>query len=332
MKRRKFIKAAGLVGSGLSATQIIACTSSKKAVKPANTSDTAQKPFVVSTWNPQAANQAAWEILKHGGYALDAIEAGIKVEEADPKDRTVGYGGNPDREGRVTLDACVMNEKGNAGSVVFMEDIKHPVSVARKVMEDTPHVILAGEGATQFAVESGFEKIDLLTPESEKAWQEWLKESDYKPKINIEMHDTIGMIGMDSEGRICGGCSTSGLSYKMRGRVGDSPIIGSGLFVDNEIGAAVATGLGEEVLKTVGTFLIVELMRQGASPQAACEEAISRIVKKNGGQKPDFQVAYIAFDRKGNIGAYCIHPGFGYVLHHKERDGGFTKSRSYFVD
>jgi len=205
----------------------------------------------------------------------------------------------------------------------------HPISVARKVMEDTPHVMLAGAGAKQFALESGFESIKLLTPKSEEDWKKWLKEAKYKPIINIENHDTIGMLAIDSTNTICGGCSTSGLAYKMHGRVGDSPIIGSGLFVDNKIGAAVATGMGEEVVKTVGSFLIVELMRQGKNPQQACEEAVGRIIEKENGNKPDFQVAYIAINKAGQVGAYSIHPGFGYVLHHSD-GSGYTKAASFF--
>ena len=240
---------------------------------------------------------------------MDAVEKGVNVTEADPKVSTVGYGGFPDKEGKVTLDACIMNKEGDYGAVVYLKDIKHPISVARKVMEDTPHVILAGSGARQFALESGFTAEDLLTEKSKKAWEEWKKKSEYKPIINIENHDTIGMLAIDSNGDLAGGCTTSGLAYKMAGRVGDSPIIGSGLFIDNEVGGATATGLGEEVLKTVGSFLIVELMRQGRSPQQACEEAIERIVSRNKNHK-DFQVGYIALNKKGEIGYYSIHPGF----------------------
>jgi len=145
-----------------------------------------------------------------------------------------------------------MDNQGNCGSVVYMENVTHAISVARKVMEKTPHVILAGKGAEQFAYEQGFPKENLLTEASKKAWEAWTVKSEYKPIINIENHDTVGMLAIDKNGDISGGCTTSGLGFKMAGRVGDSPIIGSGLFVDNEVGAAVATGLGEEVIKTVG--------------------------------------------------------------------------------
>jgi N4-(beta-N-acetylglucosaminyl)-L-asparaginase len=193
---------------------------------------------------------------------------------------------------------------------VYLKNIKHAVSVARKVMENTPHVMLAGQGAEKFAIEQGFEPEDLLTKISKEAWEKWKVEAKYKPIINIENHDTIGMLAIDKNGDISGACTTSGLAYKMAGRVGDSPIIGSGLFVDNEIGACVATGLGEEVVKTVGSFLVVELMRQGKSPQEACEEAIGRIVNKPNSNYKDFQVGYIAVNKQGETGCYSIHQWF----------------------
>jgi len=270
-------------------------------------------PMVIATWDVPNATQTAWGVLEQGGTALDAIEAGCKVEEADVNNQSVGKGGRPDRDGNVTLDACIMNPEGDYGAVVYMQDIVHPITVARQVMEKTPHVLMAGEGAKQFAISQGHVVEDLLTKESKAAWEEWLKTANYKPIINIENHDTIGMLAIDKNGDIAGGCTTSGLAYKMAGRVGDSPIIGSGLFIDNEIGGATATGMGEEVLKTVGSFLIVELMRQGRSPQEACEEAIGRIVKKNPKHK-DFQVGYIAINKKGEVGSYSIHQWFSYRI------------------
>ena len=223
------------------------------------------------------------------------MEAGVKIPEADPNNHTVGAAGYPDRDGHVSLDACIMDEKGNCGAVAAMEYIDHPISVARMVMEKTPHVLLVGEGATQFAVENGFKKKVLLTAASEKAWKEWLKTADYKPEINIENklyspkklpgnqynHDTIGMLALDVAGNISGACTTSGMAWKLHGRVGDSPIIGAGLYVDNEVGGATSTGVGEEVIRNVGSFLVVELMRQGYKPEDACKEAVNRIIKKN---------------------------------------------------
>lgn len=250
-------------------------------------------------------------MLKNGGNALDAVEQGVMVEEADVTNETVGKGGRPDRDGNVTLDACIMDAAGNCGSVVYLQNIAHPISVARKVMEETPHIILAGKGAEQFAYEQGFEKEDLLTESTRKQYEEWLKTSKYETTINIENHDTIGMLAIDEKGDIAGACTTSGMAYKVAGRVGDSPIIGAGLFVDNEVGGATATGVGEEVIRTVGSFLIVELMRQGYSPQEACEEGVRRIMKKNEGRK-DFQIGFLAINKKGESGAYCVHPGFTY--------------------
>ena len=269
---------------------------------------------VIATWNVPNAVDAALEQLNQSASALDAVESGCRVEESDTSNSSVGKGGLPDREGKVTLDACIMDASGNAGSVVFLEDIEHPISVARRVMEDSPHVILAGDGAQQFALEQGFEKTNLLTESSKAAWKKWLETANYKPIINIENHDTIGMLAIDNQGNISGGCSTSGLAYKKRGRVGDSPIIGSGLFIDNEVGGATATGMGEEILKSVGSFLIVELMRQGKHPQQACEEAVRRIAKKGGERIKDFQAGFVALRKDGETGGFAIHPGFNYTI------------------
>lgn len=267
--------------------------------------------MVISTWDNAKANEAAWKALSDG-TALDAVEAGARVPEADPKDMSVGYGGRPDRDGHVTLDACVMDHLGNYGAVTYLKNIMHPVSVARRVMEETPHVMLSGEGALQFAVDQGFKSQNLLTEEAKKEWEEWKVTSKYEPKINIELHDTIGIMAIDHDQNISGACTTSGLGYKMAGRVGDSPVVGAGLFVDNEVGAATATGMGELVLKTLGSFLIVELMRQGATVSEACEEAVMRIINKQDYKK--LQVGFIAIDKQGQIGAYSIQPGFVYTV------------------
>ena len=283
--------------------------------QPDSPAGTVNKPVVISTWNNIKANDAAWSALEHNGAALDAVEAGVKITEADPNDRSVGYGGRPDRDGKVTLDACIMNPAGDCGAVVFLQHIKHPVSVARKVMENTPHVMLAGEGALKFALENGFTKENLLTEASEKEWREWLKTADYKPVINIENHDTIGMLALDNAGDIAGACTTSGAAYKMHGRVGDSPLIGAGLYVDNEIGGAVATGLGEKVIKVVGSYLVVELMRQGNTPLDACRMAVERIKNKNQDYR-DFQIGFVALNKNGDYGGYSLHKGFGFALHH----------------
>lgn len=314
MKRRQFIKNASLTGVGLAVGgSITGCINENSKSESTAASDNelaTSLPLVIATWNVKEATAKAMEVLSKNGTALDAVEQGCMIEEANEKGQSVGKGGLPDRDGHVTLDACIMNKEGDCGSVVYLKDIKHAISVARKVMEDTPHVMLAGDGAKQFAIESGFTPEDLLTDASKKAWEDWKVKSEYKPIINIENHDTIGMLAIDNNGDISGACTTSGLAYKMAGRVGDSPIIGSGLFVDNEIGACVATGLGEEVVKTVGSFLVVELMRQGKSPREACKEAIERIVNKPNSNYKDFQVGYIAVNKKGETGSYAIHKGF----------------------
>ncbi len=312
MQRRKFLKNSTVVTAGLISTPLIA--SCKEESQPKiGLSENAKTtvPIVICTWNFHKASAKAWETLKDGGSSLEAVVQGVMVEENDVNNQTVGVGGRPDRDGNVTLDACIMDKDGNCGAVLAMQNIANPILVARKVMEETPHVMLAGKGAEQFAYEMGFKKTNLLTEKSKQDWVEWKKTSEYKPIINIENHDTIGMLAIDKNGDISGACTTSGMGFKMAGRVGDSPIIGAGLFVDNEIGGATATGMGEEVVRTVGSFLIVELMRQGKSPQEACEEGVKRIIAKNK-DKQDFQIGFIAVNKKGETGGYCIHPGFTY--------------------
>ncbi len=284
-----------------------------------------KKPVVISTWNHGIpANEKAWEVLSKNGTALDAVEKGVMVVEADPKITSVGYGGWPDRDGYVTLDASIMDEKGNAGSVAFLQNILHPISVARAVMEKTPHVMIVGEGALQFARENGFEEFNLLTPESKKKWEEWLKKSDYKPKrIGEDNHDTIGMLALDENGNLSGACTTSGTAFKLHGRVGDSPIIGAGLYVDNEVGGASATGVGEAVMKTVGSFLIVELMRNGKTPQQACEIAVKRIAD-NCKTDDEFQVAFIALNKKGETGSCAYKKNFQYALYRNGKNELFN--------
>ncbi len=270
-------------------------------------------PLIISTWPHILDNQIALKAVQEGNL-LDGIEKGINNVENNPLDQSVGIGGRPDRSGIVTLDACIMDKEHRAGSVCYLKDIKNPISVARLVMEDTPHVILAGDGALQFALDKGFQKENLLTEKSKAEYVEWLKTAEYKPKVNVELHDTIGMLAIDQNGDISGGCSTSGLGYKMQGRVGDSPIIGAGLFVDNEVGAATATGMGELVLTTLGSFLTVEFMRQGMSPLEACKAAVMRTIEKNKDSYKEMQVGYVALDKYGRYGGYSIQPGFQYTV------------------
>ncbi|SHJ58369.1 isoaspartyl peptidase/L-asparaginase family protein [Pseudozobellia thermophila] len=311
MKRRKFLKNSGLTAAGALSAPILSSYSNEMEESNKDVKKAAVRPITVCTWNFKNATAKSWEVLQAGGSSLDAVEQGVRVEEADVTNETVGKGGRPDRDGNVTLDACIMDKDGNCGSVVYLQNIAHPVSVARKVMEETPHIILAGRGAEKFAYEQGFKKEDLLTESTRKQYEEWKKTSKYETTINIENHDTIGMLAIDKNGDIAGACTTSGMAYKVAGRVGDSPIIGAGLFVDNEVGGATATGVGEEVIRTVGSFLIVELMRQGMSPQKACEEGVKRIMKKNKDRK-DFQIGFLAINKQGETGGYCVHPGFTY--------------------
>lgn len=287
------------------------------------------QPLVLSTWNfGVAANAAAWEVLSKGGRALDAVEAGVKVPEADPNVHTVGLGGRPDRDGFVTLDACIMDEFSNIGSVACLQHILHPISVARAVMEKTPHVMLVGDGALQFALSQGFKKENLLTPDSEAEWKEWLKTSNYKMPVNIENHDTIGMIALDMNGNLSGACTTSGMAFKMHGRVGDSPIIGAGLYVDNEVGAATSTGNGEEVIRIAGSHLVVELMRQGLHPKEACRKAVERIVKLRKTKLDEIQIGFIAINKKGEHGAFCLQKGFNYAVYSPESNNVLLDSDS----
>jgi len=331
MKRRNFLQKASLSTIGVvGSASVVACNADKEKNNSSSIiNSTRVKPIVIATWNVPNATAKAWEVLQKGGNSLDAVEQGCMIEEADVKNSSVGKGGLPDRDGNVTLDACIMDKDGNYGAVMCVQNITHVISLARKVMEETPHVILAGEGAENFGYDLGFKKENLLTESSKKAWEKWKVTSNYKPIINIENHDTIGMLAIDLNGDISGACTTSGLSYKMAGRVGDSPIIGSGLFIDNEVGGATATGMGEEVLKTVGSFLIVELMRQGKTPQEACEEAVRRVVKKSGNRYKDFQVGFIALNKKGETGAYCIHEFFNYNIY---SDGGNKNYESLFFN
>ena len=321
--RRKFL----LTGSTLAA----ALPFSKLFANP----PLAGGPMVISTWPNIDANKAAWAILSNKGRALDAVEAGAKIPEANPKEISVGYGGLPDRDGKVTLDACIMDEKGNCGSVAFVQNYMHVISIARAVMEKTPHVMLVGDGAEQFAAANGFKKQNLLTKESEKMYKEWLKKAEYKPDTKVfdngNNHDTIGIIALDSNGALSGACTTSGMAYKMHGRVGDSPIIGAGLFVDGEVGAATATGVGEEMIRIAGSHTIVEPMRQGRSPQEACEEAIKRVIHKNGEAKAkELSVAFLALSKDGELGAYSTVNEFSYTISTADQQHVVIKSKSFF--
>lgn len=332
--RREFIRKSALLGLGAGIVVSSACQENpdKSSEKPSalapSDSKSVIKPIVVSTWNHGiAANKVAWEILQSKGYALDAVESGVRVAESDPDVRSVGLGGLPDRNGVVSLDACIMDESYNCGSVAFLQEIENPISVARKVMEDTPHVMLVGSGAQEFALQKGFAKRELLIEKSKEDWLKWKMESKYQPKINVENHDTIGMLALDFDGRIAGACTTSGAAYKYHGRVGDSPLIGAGLYVDGEVGGACATGLGEAVIRACGSHMVVMLMKQNYTPQEACEETIKHIIKINKGVD-NLQVGLLALSRNGEVGAASIHPGFNYALSSELSNGGLIDSAS----
>ncbi len=272
-------------------------------------------PVALATWDHGLpANAAALACLEGRGSAIDAVEAGCRVVEASCPDMTVGLGARPDRDGFVTLDAAIMADDGRAGCVAFVQGVAHPISLARLVMERTPHVLLVGRGAEQFARECGVAvEPPTRSEEADRQWREWLKDRRYEPIINIENHDTISMLVLDAQGRMAAGSTTSGLAYKMHGRVGDSPIVGAGVFVDAPVGGAICTGLGETVLRTLGAHLAVEAMRAGATPQEACAHAIARIVAKNG-DPSRYQVGMLALDYQGRIGALAVQPGFTYAL------------------
>lgn len=325
--RRRFLQASALAAGALAL--------------PTLQARTATGARVVSTWDfGVGANQVAWKTLSAGGSALDAVEAGARWAESDLCNPTVGRCGNPDRDGVLSLDASIMDGDGRCGSVAALSDIAHPVSVARRVMEQTPHVMLVGEGAQQFAMQQGFERRKLLTPEAEKAWREWLKTAHYTPEINAERrsrpgdssnHDTLGMLAIDAQGRLAGACTTSGMAWKMHGRVGDSPIIGAGLYVDNEVGAATASGVGEEMIRNAASFLVVELMRQGRSPAEACREAIARVVRKRPEASKTLQVCFLALNKRGEVGAYALHRGFVYAVCDKDRQDDLRDSASVYT-
>jgi L-asparaginase/N4-(beta-N-acetylglucosaminyl)-L-asparaginase len=305
--RRKFLL------SSLAASLGISLPLSGKTLTASPARRSGAGPIIISTWNHGlAANAAAWEKLGEGGSVLDAVEAGVRVSEADPEVTSVGFGGLPDSSGEVTLDACIMNPAGDAGAVACLKNVLHPISVARLVMEETPHVMLVGEGALEFALDKGFQKTNLLTPEAKKAWEKWKKEQE-AGNPDGSGHDTIGMVALDARGDLAGACTTSGLGYKLPGRVGDSPIIGAGLYVDNEVGGAAATGVGELVMKTLGSFLVVELMRTGLSPEEACRMALERITEKIP-VKPDVQVGFIAINKAGEAAGFGLQRHFQYAV------------------
>lgn len=310
--RRQFLKLGSLGAMAL----VTSCGSEGTSAAPAQpTISDGKGPLVLSTWrHGLAANEKAWAVLQAGGSVLDAVEQGVAVVESDLTNRSVGLGGTPDRDGKVTLDACIQDHDGRAGAVAFVQRFEHPVSIARAIMERTPHVMLVGAGAERWAQENGFTPRDVEIPEVRQAWLEWLQKADYKPIVNVENHDTIGMVAMDAQGRLAGSCTTSGMGYKIHGRVGDSPIIGAGLFVDGDVGAATATGVGELMIRTAASHTVVELMRQGRTATEACQEAVARILR-NVPDTTNMQVGLLAIRKDGDNGGWSHYKGFDMAVY-----------------
>lgn len=321
--RRSFLKKATLAGAGAA---LWPSQSSGQVADPPSR-PRAQGPVVVTSANGRAAAERAVEVMQGGGSALDAVIEGVNIVEADPDDITVGYGGIPNEDGVVQLDAAVMDGPTHrAGSVAALEGIKHPSKVARMVMERTDHVLLVGEGAQEFATMHGFEIEDLLTERARKAWVEWKEtlsdRDDYLPPHDADdtnlgadlrelkrHYGTIHCSALDPSGNIGSVTTTSGLFYKIPGRVGDSPIIGAGLYCDNEVGAAGSTGRGEANLQNLSSFLIVERMRMGDSPEEACLYVCERIAQhtklarlRNDQDEPNFNVRFYALNTQGEVG------------------------------
>lgn len=310
--RRRFFRDTALAAA---ATSLI-----EQIHRGAWAAESAPRPCFVSTWPfGKPANDQALKTLTRGGTVLDAIEQGIHIIEADAANTSVGLGGTPNAVGVVQLDACIMDGIGHrAGSVAAIEDVLHPISAARLVMDKTKHVMLVGSDARKFALEHGLEARNLLTEGRRKAWRKWhleqASDKEEQAPTPADNHDTIALVGVDSKGNMAGGCSTSGLGYKTPGRVGDSPILGSGLYVDNEVGAAGATGVGENVMRYCATFMIVEAMSRGASPTDACVQTIHRIAKKDPRELKDLHINFIALDKFGRHGAAGTNGSFRYAV------------------
>ena len=287
----------------------VAAAAAVSASKSSSAQSAEGGPVFLSTWaHGKPANERAAEVFKAGGSLLDAVEKGINVPESDPNVTSVGYGGLPNEEGVVELDAAIMDgTRHHAGAVASLRSIKNPISVARKVLEKTRHTTLAGEGAFRFALKMGFKPEQLLTPESLKKWLEWKAKPDRQTFwADASNHDTIGMVATDGKGHVVSGCSTSGLAWKIAGRVGDSPLVGCGVYADDNVGAASATGDGDLMTNYCTSVSIVHMMAGGASPQDACVELLQHMVKTDPKNRTAY-VCVIAINNRGEIGAAAMH-------------------------
>ena len=297
-------------------TTAAAATFSAGCASPQSSAHLAKRgPLIVSTWGfGKPANEVALKVLQGGGSALDAVEQGVRLVETSGN-TSVGLSGKPNAAGVVQLDACIMNgPEHQAGSVAGVEGVVHPISAARLVMEKTPHVMLVGAGAHWFAEQNGLEVRDGQADKANyRTWLTRQKRPTPGKGDKPENHDTIALLILDADGNIAAGCSTSGWGGKVPGRVGDSPIIGGGVYVDNEIGAAGATGLGENVMRYCASYQVVENMRQGMSPTEACAEAIRRIARTDP-QGMDLAINFIAINKRGEFGAAGTQANFPYSV------------------
>jgi N4-(beta-N-acetylglucosaminyl)-L-asparaginase len=331
MKRRDFLKSGAAVGVASLISQSSATTKMMNQLP-----DEKISPVVIASANGLEAVKKAYDIIMEGNDALDGVIAGVNLLEDDPKDHSVGLGGLPNEDGVVELDSCCMHgPTHNAGAVAAIQNIRNPSKVARLVMERTDHVLIVGKGALRFAKRHGFKEENLLTDEARQIWLKWKEnlseKDDWFPPVEKEKNQsflpnerltgTINCNALDLQGNLSGVTTTSGLSYKIPGRVGDSPIIGAGLYVDNEVGACGSTGRGEENLKNLSSFMVVEFMRMGQTPEEACLSICKRIVDhakarflKDSEGRPNFNVKFYAINKNGQFGSAAIKGPYKYSV------------------
>lgn len=318
MRRRFFINsllsgAAGTLGAICLPTNLFAAPElTEEGEEPVS-------PLVISSWTyGLKANANAFKVLVNGGTALDAVEQGIRAMEEDPNEPCAGIGALPDKKGRVTLDASIMDHNLNVGSVAGLEHILHPVSVARSIMEKSNCTSIVGEGALEFALNQGYERTNLLTSKADIEWQEWLNNKHYKRSPDFNHTDTVATLAIDKFGNMSGATSSGGVAFKEPQSIYDSAVIGAGLFVDNEIGAAVATGGTGDAIRVAGAHLVVELLRQGKNPQEACFEAVERIFRYRADKMDNNNIAFLALTKKGVYGGFSLQSGFTFAVQNTE--------------